>query len=108
MEKLKFSTNWNGKLWTDFFTTLRLFNEKKYFVGGKFEIWQGQSYLHKAIVVEVRKIKMSQLNDWICYLDTGYGLAETQNILKKMYKENNELRKTGDLTLSYVLLKKIK
>lgn len=64
--------------------------------------------MHKAVILDVRKLKMSQLNDWICALDTGCNLAETQNVLKTMYKDNEELIKTGDLTLSYVLLKKLK
>lgn len=107
MERLSFSTNWNGKLWTSCFTTIRLYNPKKYYVGATFEIWQNKSFLHKAIVMDVKKIQMSQLSDWICYLDTGYNAEETRNVLKTMYKDNKELE-TGDLSLSYVLLKTIK
>jgi hypothetical protein len=108
MERLSFSTNWNGKLWADCFTTIRLYNPNKYKTGAKFEIWLKKDFMHKAIVLDVKKLKMSQLNEWICALDTGYNLAETQNVLKTMYKDNEELKKTGDLTLSYVLLKKLK
>lgn len=40
-------------------------------------------------IVECRKLQLKSLNDWICYLDTGYSRSETIDVLKKMYKLND-------------------
>ena len=39
-----------------------------------------------AKILDCKILKLSQLNEWICYLDTGYSLAETIKILESMYK----------------------
>ena len=80
---LEFSFNWNNKLNCNYFTTLRI----------------SAKWMHHTVVVlkckkqfkvvkllDAKKLYTSQLNDWICYLDTGYNKIDTLNILGKMYK----------------------
>lgn len=87
----KFSTNWNKKLNCDFFTTLRLRNDKKYQVGSVHKIMLKENGVFrdygKATVVALRILRLHQLNEFICGLDTGYSVDETKNILHTMYKE---------------------
>jgi hypothetical protein len=106
MEQLKFSNNWNGKLFCDSFTTLRLHNLSKYFVGNEFQCFLKKAELGLVKVMEVRTIYLHQLNDFICYLDTGYNTAKTIEIINEMYKKY-----TIDWTtqkLDFVLLSYIK
>ncbi|MDR1922817.1 MAG: hypothetical protein LBQ66_00465 [Planctomycetaceae bacterium] len=45
--------------------------------------------LGNAVVKDIRSFRLNQLNSFITYLDTGYDVAETQKIIKTMYKNAN-------------------
>ena len=99
---IKFSTNWNNKLNCNYFTTIRLMS-KKYQVSKIFNIELKNQHHCKSIVVNMIYLKLNDLNDFNCYLDTGYSVDETKNIFKKMYPEIN-----FEVTnLSIILLKKL-
>ena len=90
---IDFSYNWNNKLNSMYFTTLRLYNPVKYAVGKRHHVrlktkdgWI--TCYGYAVIQDVRKVLGSELNDFIS-LDTGYSLEETKNILSKMYKGKN-------------------
>jgi len=109
---LNFHTNWNGKLTNGAFTTIRMWNPSRYAPGVIFDIRLTDKDGHvkinygEAAVVDIRKIKIHQINEFIARLDTGYSAEETRNILKTMYKN-----KTIDWTnqdLALVLLIKVK
>ncbi|WP_395078118.1 hypothetical protein [Flavobacterium sp.] len=103
MEKLEFSTNWNNKLDCKCFTTIRIYNPMKHYNGNKFEIFLQKKYKAKVEVLSIGVIKIKDLTDYICYLDTGYSKLETMQILYKMYPRvdfNNQ-------HLTVLLLKKI-
>lgn len=85
MEKLIFSTNWNNKLDCKCFTTIRLYSQSKHFRGNQFEVFLQKKFRSKAIVLGTVLIKLDELTDYVCYLDTGYNKMETVAILKKMY-----------------------
>lgn len=97
----RFSQNWNGKLSGSSFTTIRLYDEKKYAVGTVHEIWFNDKQLGKARVVGMRKMMSSKMNEWIARLDTGYSLAETHRLFGRMYK--NKRPANGELVFSWVL-----
>ncbi|MBF7093592.1 hypothetical protein IUY40_18840 [Flavobacterium sp. ALJ2] len=103
MDKLEFSANWNNKLDCKCFTTIRLFNPTKHFKGNQFEILLNRKYKGKAVVLGVVKTEIHKLNDYVCYLDTGYGKEETTAILKKIYPRIN----SKNQLFSILLLKKI-
>lgn len=84
MEKLTFSTNWNNKLSNDYFTTLRLSGRLQ--VGQLIEVEDRGVGKGLYEVIDKRSLTISQLNDWICFLDTGYNTVETVKILKEMYR----------------------
>lgn len=87
---LRFSFNWNNKLGCKSFSTLRLYNEARYVVNTPFQVYLKDQYLGIAELRAVRKTKSTNLNEFVCQLDTGYGVAETQKILKRMYKGKEE------------------
>lgn len=82
---LEFSFNWNNKLDCKYFTTLRL--SGRFEVGNWVDIWLKHIYKGRGVVVDKRQLKVSQLNQFICGLDTGYSVQETIGILSKMYPE---------------------
>ena len=103
MDKLEFSTNWNNKLECKCFTTIRLYNPTKHFQGNKFNVFLQKKYRSKVEIIAISLIKLHQLSDYICFLDTGYSKEETKEILLKMYPRIDF--KTQYLTI--LLLKKI-
>jgi len=86
---ISFTFNWNNKLQNKAFSTIRLHNPKKYQNGKVYQIELKGEALGTAILKEKRTLKADQLNDFICYLDTGYSRTETLNMLTKMYKIEN-------------------
>lgn len=89
IDKLTFSQNWNGKLDCTCFTTLRLRNDKKYFVGKQFEIWLKQEYKGRAQIVDIKYLLLDQISDWIARLDTGYNAEKCKDIIRTMYQKSN-------------------
>ena len=85
MEKLEFTTNWNNKLDCKCFTTIRIFNPSKHFKGNQFEINLKKKFKGKAIVLGIIKAYLKDLNDYMCYLDTGYNREETTQLFLRMY-----------------------
>ena len=59
--------------------------------------------ISKVEIIALSLIKLNQLSDYICFLDTGYSKEETKEILLKMYPRI-------DFKIQYltvILLKKI-
>jgi hypothetical protein len=103
MENLPFTHNWNNTLDCDAYTTIRIFNPKKHFPGQNFNVTLNGRMIHQAVVLQVKQIRIVDVNEFIARLDTGYSAAECQTILRKMYGEKADLN-----TYGFMLLKKIK
>ena len=88
-DKIEFSYNWNNKLENKAFTTIRLHNPTKYKVGNVYDIEINDNPKGTATLHEIRTLKINQLNDFICYLDTGYNREQTITMLQRMYKTIN-------------------
>jgi len=108
METIKFSTNWNKKLETDTFTTIRLENPHKYKLGEVYNIIQQEKGVNRdrgqGKIIELCSIKLHQLKEINCYLDTGYSMDATKDIIYKMHpgKDWNQQK------LYYMLIQKVK
>lgn len=84
LPKIEFSYNWNSKLHCKCFTTIRLHNPNKYVIGQRYYICL-ELLEFIAEIVNIKQFRLSQLNDYMAMLDTGYGVQETTEIIKKMY-----------------------
>lgn len=107
---IRFSYNWNNKLDSNQFTTIRRYNQRKYVVGAVHSVFlkvkkEWVECKNKAKIRDVKCLKLSQIvsNPWICGLDTGYSEKETEVILRRMHKGVTE-----DSLFSYVLYQYIK
>lgn len=85
-KRLEFSYNWNNKLNNKAFTTIRLWNEKKYQEGRKYDVWLNSCNYGFARLVSVKRMKLADINEHIALLDTGYSADECREVIKKMYK----------------------
>jgi hypothetical protein len=89
IEILAFSYNWNNKLNNKAFTSLRLHNDTKFQTGKQFRIILNGKMFGIAELREKRVLRFDQLNPFITFLDTGYGVEHTINLIKTMYKNKN-------------------
>lgn len=104
MINTRFANNWNGKLSCSSFTTIRLYNESTYATDSIHEIFYKDLHVGRARVIDMKKLPIDRISDWIGFLDTGYSGAETQRILRTMYKK----KEGEELLLSFVLFKWVK
>lgn len=103
---LDFHYNWNGKLSCNSFTTIRLHNPAKYFVGQVFEVRLNKSTFGFYRVHQVKSITLPQISDWIALLDTGYDAEKTREILRGMYRDKPGINIESH-PLDYILLLRV-
>ena len=86
MENINFSHNWNRKLKNKVFTTIRLLNNSKYIIGNKYHISLKYYPVGIAEIVDIKYIKISEIDNFSAMLDTGYSAFATRELIKQMYK----------------------
>lgn len=95
MKEIIFTYNWNNKLNNKYITTLRL--SEKYFVGDEYKIVLKTKGLCKtigtALIINIKKLFLHQLNEFIAGLVTGYSVEECKKIIMRMYP-NTDWSKT--------------
>ena len=99
---LKFSNNWNNKLNCVYFTTLRLSN--RFNIGHTVKV-EFKEHSFYAEVVGKRTLTMKMLNEFICGIDTGYSVAETEDLLQRMYHEVSDW---SNQPIYFYLLRRVK
>ncbi len=102
--QINFSYNWNNKLNCNSFTTIRLEDNEKYIIGKLYQILLNKTINSDANIISIKSFYLTQLNDFIAYIDTGYNKEECTKIMKTMYKNVNFQTKK----LSFILLLKTK
>jgi hypothetical protein len=85
MQKLEFSYNWNGKLGSKYFTTIRIWNPDKYVLNGFYECHFLERHLYEAQLIAADRRKKHEFSEKEAVLDTGYPLAKLPEILERMY-----------------------
>lgn len=85
--RIDFSHNWNNKLQNKAFTTIRLWNEKKYVEGRDYAIYLNGFSRGFARLLSIKRLKLQQINEHIARLDTGYSAVECREVLRTMYNK---------------------
>lgn len=103
---LNFTTNWNGKLFTDCFTTFRP-NYPIYKLGARFDaVLSSTQSFGEVEVIGKKLLKLNDVNEFIARLDTGYDAESFKKLVRTMYK--NKFEDVDNLQFCLLLLKKIK
>lgn len=97
-QKINFSTNWNKKLYTDIFTTIRL-SKNKYRIGRHYKVFLKNTYFGIVQIKEVKIFRATKLPNITAQLDTGYSKDETLGIIKRMYRLSEREMETKELVL---------
>ena len=87
--QINFSYNWNHKLHCDSFTTLRLRNDARYFVGAVGNIYLKNQYVSAFKIVAIKHFTIDRINEFVARIETGYSREKTIALIKTMYKNRN-------------------
>ena len=104
MQPLRFSSNWNGKLneESNYFSTIRLYNPSRYYVGVKFEVFLNKDLACYAEVINIKTLYLHEVNEFIAALDAGLSVIEFIALMNKFYpKADWKTQK-----LQFILLRK--
>jgi hypothetical protein len=69
-----------------YFTTLRLHQPHRYYIGAKFKIVLLKRTIKTAKIINVKSFTINKINDFISYLDTGMTAGDLMMMLQTMYK----------------------
>lgn len=99
MRTINFTSNFNNKLDCQCFITIRsdYYNDIK--VGSICQIALNKNVLYNAQLLAVKPFKLGSLNEFVSCLDTGYSVAETIAMIRKMYNNKITLNDTMYLLL---------
>lgn len=90
---VKFSKNWNNKLFQDCFPTIRMENRNYYVKGKIYTIMllhkESGNYVEvgKAQLVASSSFVLDQLSDSMSFLDANMDRSSMQSMLKNMYRK---------------------
>lgn len=92
MLQIKFSQNWNRKLFCDVFTTIRLRDDVKYVIGRDYHILltikkDCDILLGIGTLLTAAYFTLDKMTENMALIDTGYKKAEVIAIMKKMYQK---------------------
>ena len=86
LNEIEFSSNHNGKLLCDVFTSIRLLTDK-YVEGNVYEVMLRGEFLGKAKLQILHPFQYRTLNERTAMIDTGKSLQYLQSLLRKFYGE---------------------
>lgn len=99
---LDFTSNWNGKLFLDNFSTVRLYNEGKYFTGNELEIKLNGVSFGYAKVIASRKFPFGKISDLLAFTDTGKPAHYLAGLIRRFYGKKIEI--SNETALHHVVL----
>lgn len=99
---LSFTHNWNGKLFCSCFSTIRLRNDPRYYVGAEFDVQLKKQSLGLGVIRSITHFKLPRLNESMARLDTGYDAHEARQLIHTMYK--NRVFDWGAQELSFIVV----
>ncbi len=103
-EAILFSANWNNKLQCNYFTTLRL--SDRFNVSEKYPVLLKKKQIGTGEIIAKKYLKLSQINDFIAHLDTGYNATKCKEILRTMYKNKLIAWNTQQIVLYLIRLER--
>ncbi len=100
MLQLKFSTNPNGKLFTDIFGDIRLADYEKFQAGNVMEVQLKKTIIGKVQVVGYKDFSFIRLTDTLSHMNCGREAAYQARMLKSFYQGIND-----DTQLMHIVFK---
>lgn len=87
IKPLKFSQNWNGKLNTNFYSSVRF--GRNYQIGDVVPVVLREESIGSAKVIMAHALRLDQITDYMALLDCGKSANYLKAMLRKMYSKQN-------------------
>ena len=84
-KELKFSRNWNGKLNTEFFTTVRL--ASNYWQQGEYYRIMHDGFCFRGLILKKSSLLLNDIPEYTAYLDAGMPVAKFKEMIYRMYQD---------------------
>jgi hypothetical protein len=81
---IKFTKNYNSKLYGRYFTSIRI-PQAKWVVGSYYDVILDDRHITYAQLLQIKILTLDQLPEYTAMLDTGLNLDETKNLLISIY-----------------------
>lgn len=83
-KSIKFIENYNGKLFLNYFTSIRL-DSPHWQVGDYYKVIKGEEFLFRAVIREKKTLFLHQLPAITAFIDTGKDLVSTEKMMRSIY-----------------------
>lgn len=102
-KELKFSRNWNGKLNTEFFTTVRL--ASNYWQEGEYYRVMHEGFCFRGLIIKKTQLLLRDLPEYTCYLDAGMSADRFREMMFQMY--SGKVQDWGTQLMDILLIRNI-
>jgi hypothetical protein len=85
MQSINYSSNFNGKLFSDCWGDVRLHNEDKFVAANSIQVLYKGKEIGLAQIVAVRSFEFRQIRDVLSFLDCGKPSYYLASVLQKFY-----------------------
>lgn len=97
MQTISYSQNWNGRIFLDNFSDVRLPDDEKFFIGNSLKIMFKGCEVGEVEIVAMRVFKFKQISDVLAWTIVGKPAAYLAEVLKRLYKSESEITPETDL-----------
>lgn len=97
MEAINFKQNYGGKLFNDWFSTVRLHDPEKFINGNSLEVYLRKYNMGIAQIVAVRTFYFHQIRDVLAQIECGNNASYLATILQSIYGQHVRLEKEDKL-----------
>jgi hypothetical protein len=91
MNQIHFSHNWNGRLFLDHFSDVRIPDDDRFVVGNQLEVVLNRKVIGVVKIVAVREFRFKQITDVLSYLICGRNAAYLAEIIRRFYAQDHKL-----------------
>jgi len=82
---IHFAHNYNGKMYGEYYTTIRLHNPARWIKNGKYTIFLGGIYQHEAQVKEILSFQLRDMSNMVAFIDCGRSAFAATKLIKTLY-----------------------
>lgn len=104
MQIIDFELNWNGKLYCNAFSTIRLMNEDKYQLNQSYQLTLNKTIDQgTATLIYLKHFTLKNITEAMALIDTGYSSAEAIQIFKSIHHNIMDIE---NKVFTYMILKR--
>lgn len=97
MQTISYSQNWNGRIFLDNFSDVRLRDDEKFYIGNTLNIMLKGSSVGEVEIVAMRFFRFKQITDVLAWTICGKPAPYLAEVLKRLYKSETDINPETEL-----------